>query len=87
MGLYLNPGAVVGKADQLIELGAKELMSPPATIDSVADDKAIVCVVENGPFDAAAWAFNDRELSKDLRDMRPKRWLVMDKKYVEENAT
>jgi len=88
MGRYLNPDGIGSKADRLIKLGAIELSAPPATLADLEDTMALVCVVDNGPFDAAGYAFDDREKEAFSQpdDLRPKRWLVMEKSFVEEHA-
>jgi hypothetical protein len=88
MERYLHPGATVGKADQLISLGAVEIPGPPDSLSDIPEESALICVVSNGPFDAAAYAFSDRELEAFILpdDHRPKRWLLMEKTYVEEHA-
>lgn len=77
MGKYINKtttGTVlsaVGKADQLIADGAKEIPEPSSW------EPNLVCVVENNIFDAAAWAYDEREMNVFKRpDGRDKRWLI-----------
>ncbi len=44
-------------------------------------DKAIICVVDNGPFEAAGFAYSQRELDFfSIPDGRPRTWVVMDRK-------
>lgn len=77
MGLYLNQTSkheslpAKGKADVLIADGAVEQTEP-----HYVHDKS-VCVVSNGSFDAAAFAFNEEEFSyfRDDGTNRRKRWL------------
>lgn len=45
----------------------------------------VVCVVDNGIFKAAAFAFSEEELEVFAKpDDRPKTWLAMDRKLAEE---
>lgn len=89
MGFYINQTTkrklgAIGKADALIEdEGAIELPFPP---DTLPTDKGIVCVVNNGPFEAAAFAYSQREMEafNDTEDRRVKRWLVMDLQRAKE---
>lgn len=77
MGLYLNKTSkgeylpARGKADALIADGAVE----QDTLHYVRDKS--VCVVDNGAFDAAAFAYNEEEFVyfRDDGTTRPKRWL------------
>jgi hypothetical protein len=83
MGYYINQTTkrnldTLGKADALIaDENAIELPFAP---DEFPTDRGIVCVVNNGPFEAASFAYNKEEMDafNDLSDPRPKRWLVMD---------
>jgi hypothetical protein len=85
MGYYIEVPKDLHKAFQIINIyGAKKLMAPPKTLSEIPSDQALICVVENGPFDAAAYCYNDGEL-KDFsyQDGRMKTWLTLDKKLVE----
>lgn len=75
MGYYINKTSkgvqlpASDKADYLILDGAIEV---PAKFQP-----NLICVVENGPFDAAAYAYNEKEFNEfNYPDGRPKRWLV-----------
>jgi hypothetical protein len=77
MGYYINTtskGDVLparNKAQALIEDGATE-------VDGSKFEDNLICVVENGPFDAAAFAYSEDEYEefKFVEDVRPKRWLT-----------
>lgn len=78
MGYYINSigdkdAPVVGKAEFLIENGkAREIARPSVWIPD------LVCVVENGLFDAAAYAFSPEEFAEFSRnDGRFKTWLIV----------
>lgn len=76
MGYYINstskgvPLPKCNKADYLILDGAKEVKAE--------FQPNLICVVENGFFDAAGYAFNkdEFEVFNDPGDYRSKRWLV-----------
>lgn len=77
MGLYLEKLSTgerlrsLHRADQLIADGATEVKYPQTY------DPHLVCVVQNGPFDAAGWAYSKREMQVFARlDGRPRRWLM-----------
>lgn len=75
-----------GKAEELILHANAVLCSEPGSIASVPEDKAIVCVVKNAFFDAAAFVYDEAELRAFTRpnDYRFKTWLTMDKEDVQE---
>ena len=77
MGYYINKNSKGenlqphNKAYQLISDGAKEINNPRQVVDDM------VCVVENGMFDAAAYIYNQKEFEafNDPIDLRRKTWL------------
>jgi len=86
MGYYIE-GPALGKAPYIVETyGGEVLKNPPISITDVPEDKAIICVVNNGPFEAAGYCFSDRELQafSSSTDPRPRVWMVMDKEKAEE---
>jgi hypothetical protein len=89
MGYYLNytrmnePLPAIGKANILARSSGVEEISQPKSYDSVPSDKAIICVVNNGMFEAAGYAFCKEEFEVFTRpDGRSKRWFLMDKQLV-----
>ncbi len=81
MGYYIEVPNVKGKAQQVIDIhGAELLERAPLSLSDIPPDRAVICVVDNGPFEAAAFAYNDMELREFARpDPRPKQWLLMDR--------
>ena len=80
MGRYIQTDSDFGKADAIInQYGAKEIPQPK-DFSEVPADKALVCVVENPHFDAAAYAYSAAEFKvfTDPTDWRRKRWLLLD---------
>lgn len=81
MGYYLETASPKNKAQQLIETsGATTLpqIGPP-TFNKIPPGKVLICVKDNGAFDAAAIIYSARELDgfNDPKDTRPTRWLLM----------
>jgi hypothetical protein len=62
----------MGKERWLLENG-KPLLEFPKW-DEIPDDSVLICMVDNGPFRAAAIAFSEREMQHftNPKDMRPK---------------
>ena len=89
MGRYIHTGAVVtGKANAIIEQHGAEEISQPKSWSDIPEGKALVCVVENGFFDAAAYAYSPDEFIEFTRpdDRRRKRWLLLNKDLCERLA-
>jgi hypothetical protein len=85
VGLYIETGKARGKADDLIAMyDAEEITQPESFVQVQDTGKALVCVVANGPFDAAAFAYDQKEFDEftDPTDPRPKRWLLIDRETV-----
>ncbi len=88
MGKYVNvnlngrPLNARGKASNLVMSGAERIEEPESLAQHPG--KAVLCVVENGPFDAAAWAYSQDELNCFKReDGRLKSWLTVDESVIE----
>jgi hypothetical protein len=90
MGLYISQTGkrqlpVTGKARALAEdCGAVPVFRVPQRLAELPTGTALVCVIHNGPFDAAGFVYDDRELAgfTDPDDTRPKTWLLMDKELA-----
>lgn len=82
MGFYFNNGQNKGKGEALVrEHGAREVSQIEAALYVGSDTHAAICVVNNGPFEAAALAFDKAEYDvfADPLDHRPKKWYALDK--------
>ena len=81
MGYYIEVPENKGKAQQIIDIHGAELLNKvPLSVNDVPEDKAIIVIVDNGPFEAAAFAYNDMELREFARpDRRTRQWLLMDR--------
>lgn len=85
MGYYIELPSNINKAGQLIrDHNAIVRSGRPVTITDLADGKVLVCVVQNGMFDAAGIVFSDDELEafSQPTDPRPRTWLAMDRDEV-----
>ena len=91
MGFYINPpdGRCHHKGQWLIDNhNATEICVKDALdiLESKDNTMGVICVVDNGPFEAAAFCFNTEEFHVFTRpgDCRPKEWFAMDRKTAEE---
>ena len=87
MGYYIEtPPLNKNKADALLVAFPDKVKEVPHAPKFDATGKTVaVCVVDNGPFEAAAIAYSPSELaafSCDPSDTRPKRWLTMPREIV-----
>lgn len=85
MGYYIEVPNVKGKAQQVIDIhGAELLERAPLSLSDIPPDKAVICVVDNGPFEAAGFCYNEKELQDFVapdyfQPQRPRQWLLMDR--------
>lgn len=83
MGYYIEVTECKGKAKQLRDLyGGEILDKPPRLLSNLPPGKALICVVDNGPFEVACFCHSEREFTEFLTDsgsyQRPRQWVVMD---------
>ena len=86
MGFYIE-GPVRGKAQFLRDNYSASLWKSKDAPEweEIDNSEAIICVVDNGIFEAAGYCYNPRELEAFARpDGRLKAWLLMDKQKAEE---
>jgi len=93
MGHYLNtsgkrPLGPKHKGNTLIsDAGAVPLFDPPKKFRDIPDGKALICIIDNGPFEAALLVHDENELRVSTNvGNRPTAWLLMDKKLAHELA-
>lgn len=81
MGIYLQCPEAKGKVDFLIrEHKAQELVgATPLTLPEKDSGMEVVCVIDNGLFEAAGFAYSSRELQEFVFDgtSRPRRFLLV----------
>jgi hypothetical protein len=78
MGLYVNHNSAGmllpanNKADYLLLDGGEEIPEPKEFVQN------LICVIENGPFDAALYCYkkSEMDIAKNPQDSRPKRWII-----------
>ena len=81
MGYYIQtPGHNLDKARIICEQHDAIVIKCPKAWSEIPEGYAVICVVENGPFDAASYCYSERELEewKDTSsDKRRRTWLLM----------
>lgn len=81
MGRYIR-GPQSGKASFIITTyGGEKLAKPPASFDDIPPGKALIIIVSNGSWEAAAFAYCDyefRAFTGDPSDRRTKEYVLMD---------
>ena len=81
MGYYIEVPENHNKAQQIVELYGGRTVSFPPQFEDITPDEAIICVVDNGPFEAAAFCFSQQELvAFSDYDGRPREWVIMSRK-------
>lgn len=84
MGYYIEVPNNKGKAQQLADLHrATILPQRPESFEDAPEGTAIICVVDNGPFEAAALCYSREEFVEFARpDGRPQTWLLMSQRLA-----
>lgn len=79
MGYYIEVPTHQGKAEVIESLYDGMMIPQPTSFDKVPKDMALICVVDNGPFEAAGFVYNENEFRDftDPKDNRPKKFLLM----------
>ena len=83
MGYYIQ-GPNIGKAGMLVTQHGGQIVDSPPQYQDIPAGKAVICVVGNSLFDAAAFAYSEQELA-DFQlpnDVRPKTWVIMDRELA-----
>jgi len=74
------------KAIQIVaEHKDARIIPKPESFDQIGQGIGLICVVDNGLFEAAAFCFDEQEFKEfiDPKDPRPKTWVVMDRDKAE----
>jgi hypothetical protein len=91
VGYYVEvPGTSTNKAEKIIKIfNARIISQEQAEAFAEDPDKAVICVVVNPSFDAAAFCHNAAEFKRLTYrlDPRPKTWLVTDDRPLIEKVT
>ena len=80
MNYYIQTTDPLGKAEYLANKHEAKLYPWPWAWEAIPADKALICVVEDGAFQAAVLCYSEQELrSFAQEDGRRKVWVLMDK--------
>lgn len=72
MGYYIQVPDNKGKAQQLVNLHAADLLPMrPEGFEDVPEDKALICVVDNGPFEAAGLVIDREDFIDKITEDEP----------------
>ena len=87
MGYYIQTDGTRNKAEFIVEhMGGEMLKSPPRSYTDIPEGKALIVVVANPMFEAAAFIYKEREFEEfvhDPNDPRPKKFVLMDRDKAE----
>lgn len=81
MGYYIQTPSSFDKATQICALYDGKQIDKPKSFEQIPEDKALIVVVQNGFFDAAGYAYDEREFKAftEPDDSRPKSFVLIDK--------
>jgi len=81
MGYYIQVPAHKDKAQQIVKLYGGRIIPYPLAFEDVPAHEALICVVDNGLFEAAAFCYDQDEFQAfSYPDGRPRVWVVIDRK-------
>ena len=86
MGYYIQTSGTHGKADEIAKVHDGEVVPQPSSFKDIPSTDALICVVNNGYFEAAGFAFNEEEFLAFTRpdDPRPKKFVIISRKLAME---
>ncbi len=87
MGFYIQVPHNKNKAEQIRDLYGGEIISTiPLDYNELPEGKALIVIVDMGPFEAAGFCYSQAELTAftDILDTRPKKFVLLDRKKAEE---
>jgi len=86
MGYYIQVPNHKGKAQQLVNLHGGQIIPKPNFFSDIPENRALIVVVDNGLFEAAAYAYSEGEFAEftDPTDGRPKKYVLLDKGLARE---
>lgn len=89
MGYYIQTSGNKGKAQEMIaRYGGEIIYQPPASYNDIPEGKALIVIIDNGPFEAAGFCFSEQEFEAFTRpeDKRRKWYILMDRETAEKES-
>ena len=84
MGYYIEVPRSKGKAQQIEDLYGGMILPKIPDYANIPESKALICIVDNGMFEAAGFVYNEQEYNAfAYPDGRPRTWLIMDRETAE----
>ena len=84
MGYYIQTSGHHNKAEEICKEHDAIIIPEPKSFSEVPPDHALICVVNNGPFEAAAYCYSEKEFLEFAKpDGRSRKWVLMDKAEAE----
>ena len=81
MGYYIQVPNNHNKAQQIEELHGGMILPKIPDYANIPESKALICIIDNGTFEAAGFAYDEKEFNVFASpDSRPRTWLIMDRK-------
>ena len=88
MGFYIETKTSTNKAENLVNDYNGTIISKPKSFDQIPEDKALIVVIDNNFFEAAGYAFDEKEFQAftEPSDPRFKQFVLMDKQKAQESS-
>jgi hypothetical protein len=79
MGYYIQTGTNTGKAETIAKKFNGKIIARPNSFSDVPKDKGLICVINNGMFDAAGFVYSEQEFKAFCygSDTRGKTWVLI----------
>lgn len=87
MGYYVEVPKHHDKAEQIRDLFGGKIVDLKVASEAISDPtKGVIVVIDNGPFEAAGFAYNQQEFEEftSRSDLRPKKYVILSRQKAEE---
>lgn len=88
MGRYVQTNGHFGKVQAIVDTHQGAIVLCPKSFADIPEGKALIVIVDNGFWEAAAYAFDEDEYRRTTRpdDLRRKQYVLIDKQVAERIA-